>query len=187
MRVLLLAFTLAWTVPGIGAGQIPGMPDETFSARAEGAAAGMAATELRIHIDRYTTDAEQQAAVTALETGGSAGLATAFRVTPATGYVEIGVRRWAIRYARQERTPNGRKIVIVLDQPVVFPGGGEPNLRLRDRFQLAVLQFEVDAAGTGQGTMAAAARIGRGGATGVELTDDSNEPIVLVAVTKIAS
>jgi hypothetical protein len=187
VRLILFTFTLAFSVPTLGAGQIPSKPQETFSARAEAkVAGGVAATILTIHVERYTTDSERHAAVTALETSGSAGLTAALRKTPSTGYVEVGDRRWAIRYARQEPTPKGRQVVIVLDQPMFFLGGGELNPKRREGFELAVIQFEVDESGTGQGTMAAAARLQAGGPAGVELTDYSDEPITLVTVTKIA-
>jgi len=173
-------------VATLAAGQIPSNPQEMFSARAEAKeAGGVAATTLKIHVDRYTNDKERRAAVTALERGGSAGLTAALRYTPSNGYVEVGDRRWAIRYARQEPTPTGRHIVIVLDQPMFFLGGGELNPKRREGFDLAVVQFEVDAAGTGQGTMAAAASIRALGPAGVELTDYSDEPITLVNVTKV--
>lgn len=188
MRLLLLTLSFALSVPTLGVGQIPSNPSETFSARAEAkAAGGVAATMLRIHVDRYTTDKERHVAVTAFETGGSAGLTAVLRMTPSTGYVEVNDRRWAIRYARQEPTPKGRRIIVVLDQPMFFPGDGELNPRPREGFELAVIQFEVDDRGTGQGTLAAAARVRAGGPAGVELTDCADEPITLVTVTKVGS
>jgi hypothetical protein len=188
VRLILFIFTLAFSVPTLVAGQILSNPQETFRARAEAkAAGGVAATTLTIHIERYTTDTERQAAVTALERGQSAGLMAVLRKTPSTGFVEVGDRKWAIRYARQEPTPKGRHIVVVLDQPMFFLGGGELKPKGREGFELAVIEFEVDATGTGQGTMAAAARIRAGGPGGVELTDYSDEPITLVTVTRIAS
>jgi hypothetical protein len=63
----------------------------------------------------------------------------------------------------------------------------ELNPKAREGFELAVIQFEVDQTGTGQGTMSAAARIQALGPAGVELTDYSDEPITLVTVTKIVS
>jgi hypothetical protein len=187
VRLILFTFTLAFSIPTLGAGQIPSKPQETFSARAEAkTAGGVAATMLKIHVERYTTDNERHTAVTALETGGSAGLTAALRKTPSSGFVEVGDTRWAIRYARQEPTPKGRQIVVVLDQPLFFLGGEELNPKRRDGFELAVIQFEVDSTGTGQGTMAAAARLRAGGPAGIELTNYSDEPITLVTVTKIA-
>jgi len=186
VRVLQLTLMLALSVPMLGAGQIPVKPQETFSARVEAGASGeVAATSLTIHVERYTTSNEQHAAMTALQTGGAAGLTAALRMMPSTGYVEVGVRRWAIRYASQEATPTGRHIVIVLDQPMCFRDGQE-NAR-RNWFDVAVIKFDVGATGTGEGTVAAAARIVAGGPAGDELTDDSDERITLVAVTKIDS
>jgi hypothetical protein len=149
VRLLLLTFSFALSVPALGVGQIPSKPSETFSARAEAkAAGGVAATMLRIHVDRYTTDKERHVAVTSFETGGSAGLTAVLRMTPSTGYVDVDDRRWAIRYARQEPTPKGRQITVVLDQPMFFPGG-ELNPKSRQGFEVAVIQFEMDETGTG--------------------------------------
>jgi hypothetical protein len=188
VRVLLFTFTLAFSASTLAAGQFPTKPEETFKARAEArAAGGVATTMLTIHVERYTTDNERQAALTALQTGASAALTAALRKTPSIGFVEVGDRRWAIRYARQEATSTGRHIVIVLDQPIFFLGGGEPNARPRDGFDLAAIQFDLDATGIGQGTLAAAARIEAGGPSGVELTDYSKDPISLVTIAKITS
>lgn len=183
---LLLTLSLALSLPTVGFSHTADKPPETFSARAEAkVAGGMAATALKIQIDRYTTDSERQVAASALESGGSAGLTAALRHTPSNGYVEVGDRRWAIRYAWQQPTPEGRQLVIVLDQPVLFLGGGELNPKPREGFELAVIQFDLDETGTGHGSMAAAARIQAGGPSGVQLADYSDQPIELVAVTKV--
>jgi hypothetical protein len=142
---------------------------------------------LTIHVDRYSTDAERDATGTAFDTGGFTGLTAALRKTPANGYVEVADRRWAIRYARQERTPTGRHIVFVIDQPIFFPAGRELNPKRREGFDLAVIQVEVDETGNGQGTLAASARIRVGGQAEVELTGCSDGPIVLATVTRIPS
>ena len=188
MRPLLLTLSFALSLATLGFSQIRNKPPETFSASAQArTAGGAAAAVLRIHVDRYTTDDERDAAVKALQTGGSAGLTAALRKSAAIGYVEVGDKKWTIRFARQQQVPKGRQIVAVVDQPMFFVGGGQAAPKTREGFDLAVIQFEVDEIGMGQGTMAAAAQVKPGGPAGVELADYADEPIKLVTVTKVIS
>ena len=188
MRLVLLTITVALLVPSPGLCQVKSKLPEAFTASAEAKTPGLAAAALlKIHIDRYSTDEERAAAVKALQTGGSAALTAALRQSASAGYVEVATKRWTIRYAREEAIPQGRRIVVVVDHPIFFLGGGELNPKPREGFDLALIQFEVDEIGIGQGTMAAAARIEAGGSAGVHLADYSEHPIKLVMVTKVIS
>ena len=182
-RAVLIALGLCCSV---GAIQNRHKPPEAFSANAQVKGAGAAAAStLMIHVDRYTTDDERKKLVDAVNAGGP--LASTLRASAPVGRIEIGDKKWTVRYARQQPTDKGRTIVLVIDEPMFFVGGGNPNAKPREGFDVAVVQFYVDDVGLGQGTMAAAAKLKTGGPGGVEVADYAEQPIKLLTVRKIIS
>jgi hypothetical protein len=168
------------------AGQQAGAP-ETFMANINvtGAQGGAGAASIQIDIRRYTPEADRAAVQAALETGGYPAFLTALRKAPEVGAVLFGDRKWAIRWARER--PSGkysRSIVLVTDQPIFFVGGGNPDAKPREGFEVAVIEFEIDNVGLGKGTMAAAARVKAGGESGVRIEDYAAKPMQLVTVTR---
>jgi len=172
--------------------QKPGEPrhptaPETFRANAnatskDGAAA---ASYIDIHIDKYSRDADRDKMTSALKTGGYPALLTAVRDAPAVGTVTIGKEKYTIRWAREQRSgPNKRTISVVTDKPMYFVGGGNVNAKPREGYELAVLQFDIDDAGMGSGTMAAAAKIKPGGPNGFVIDDYAEQPIKLVSISR---
>jgi hypothetical protein len=188
MRLLFLMLSLELSLPALGFSQVGNKPPETFSASAQVRdGAVVTAATFRMHIDRYATDDERNAAVEALNTGGSSAVVPWLQKVPAVGYIEATDKKWTIRFARQEKTPNGRRIVAVVDQPIYFVGGGMVDAKPREGFDVAVIQLDVDEIGMGHGIMAGAARLQPGGPAGVEVADYADEPIKIVMVTKIIS
>jgi hypothetical protein len=171
--------------PGLVLSQSRGAP-ETFTANLHvtGATAGAAAATLLIDIRRYTPDADRTAVETALKSGGYPAFLTALRKAPEVGTVSAGDQKWAIRWAREQKTPTGRTIVVVTDQPVFFVGGGRVDAKPRAGYEVAVIQMQVDDVGLGNGSMAAAARVKPGGETGVQIDDYAENPIKLVTVVR---
>jgi hypothetical protein len=166
--------------------QNPGAP-ETFTAnlQATGATGGAAAATIDISVRRYTPEADRKAVEEALKTGGYAGFLAALRKAPEVGNVTVADRKWAIRWAREQ--PSGkytRRIVVVTDQPIFFVGGGRTDAKPREGYEVAVIQFEVDNAGMGKGSMAAAARVKPGGEAGVQIDDYADKPINLTTVVR---
>jgi hypothetical protein len=172
----------------LGAVQAPprnsGAP-ETFSANAQvkGGGGALAAT-IQIQIQRYTPDFDRTAVETALKSGGYPAFLTALRKAPEVGSVSVGDQKFAIRWAREQKTAKGRTIVVVTDKPVFFVGGGSTDAKPRAGYEVAVIQMEVDDVGLGSGTMAAAARVKPGGEAGVQIDDYAAEPIKLVTVNR---
>ena len=159
---------------------------ETFSANAQvkGAAGAIAAT-IQIQIQRYTPDFDRTSVESALKGGGYPSFLTALRKAPEVGSVGIGDQKFAIRYARQQKTAKGRTIVVVTDKPVFFVGGGRTDAKAKAGYEVAVIQMMVDDVGLGDGTMAAAARVKPGPeGVGVQLDDYAEEPIKLVTVSR---
>lgn len=175
--------------PGLGVAQDGLPPDdakpETFvaEAKAEGAGAGVAAT-VTIQVDRYTIERHRNNVLTALKEGGYPRALTALRSTPDVGYVEMNGRKVLIRWAHQVPKGKGRSITIVTERPLAFLGGAAVDAKPRAGYELAILQFDLDASNRGSGSMAAAARVKPGGETGVQLDDYAETPIKLVTVRK---
>jgi hypothetical protein len=158
---------------------------ETFTAKANVVGpGGAAAATLQIVLKRYTPDPDRTAVEAALKSGGYPAFLSALRRAPDVGYVELGPNQFAIRYARETKTPKGRTIVVVTEKPVAYVGGAAPDAKPRAGFEVAVLRFEVDDIGLGHGSMAGAARVKPGGDGSVVLDDYAEEPIKLVTVTR---
>ena len=170
-----------------GAAQTPrndGAP-ETFTATAEvKAATGAITAAIQIHIRRYTPDFDRTAVETALKSGGYPAFLTALRKAPEVGSVAVGDRKFPIRWAREQKSANGRTIVVVTDEPVFFVGGGRTDAKPRAGYEVAVIQLLVDDIGVGSGTMAAATRVKPGGESGVQIDDYADQPITLVTVRR---
>jgi len=170
-----------------GAAQTPrndGAP-ETFTATAEvKAATGAITAAIQIHIRRYTPDFDRTAVETALKSGGYPAFLTALRKAPEVGSVAVGDRKFPIRWAREQKSANGRTIVVVTDAPVFFVGGGRTDAKPRAGYEVAVIQLLVDDIGVGSGTMAAATRVKPGGESGVQIDDYADQPITLVTVRR---
>jgi hypothetical protein len=159
---------------------------ETFTANLQvaGATAGAGAATILIDIQRYTPDFDRTSVEDALKSGGYPTFLTALRKAPVVGSVSAGDQKWSIRWAREQKTPKGRTIVVVTDQPVFFVGGGRVDAKPRAGYEVAVIQMHVDDVGLGNGSMAAAARVKPGGETGVQIDDYAEKPIKLVTVVR---
>ena len=160
---------------------------ETFTANlnVHGATGGAGAATIEIDIRRYTPEADRKAVEDALKTGGYAAFLTALRKAPQVGAVSFADRKWPIRWARERPTGEfTRTIVVVTDQPIFFVGGGRVDAKPREGYEVALIQMDVDNAGLGKGSKAAAARVKPGGETGVQIDDYADKPIKLVTVVR---
>jgi hypothetical protein len=180
-----VALLVLAAAPGAARSQQRGAP-ETFTANLHvaGATAGAGAATIQIDVQRYTPDADRTAVETALKTGGYPAFLTALRKAPQVGSVSAGDQKFSIRWAREQKTPKGRTIVLVTDQPVFFVGGGRVDAKPRAGYEVAVIQMQVDDVGLGNGSMAAAARVKPGGETGVQIDDYAENPIKLTTVVR---
>ena len=168
--------------PAIGA-------PEVFNATAEvkNEKGGVSST-VEVRITRYTPDFDCTAVETALRHGGYPGFLTALRKAPEVGQVILaGGQPFTIRYAREQVEAGNRTLVLVTDKPVFFLGGGRSDAKDKAGYEVAVVRLQVDKAGRGTGTLAAAARVKPAGGGGVILDDYAATPIELTAVTRKAS
>jgi len=158
---------------------------EVFNARATvGSAQGRGDAYVTIRVDKYSADKDLQAMEKALASSSGA-FVTALRAAPIVGHVEVGDKKFNIRWARVKATPKGRVISFVTDAPVYFVGAGLPGAKSKDGFEVAVVQLNMDSSGLGEGRMAAAAKVKAGGDTGVEIEAYDAEPVTLKSVMRI--
>jgi hypothetical protein len=159
---------------------------ETFSANAQVASgAGAIAATIQIDIQRYSPDFDRTSVEGALKGGGYPSFLTALRKAPEVGTVAIGDEKFAIRYAREEKTAKGRTITVVTDKPMFFVGGGRADAKPRAGYEVGAIQMMVDDVGLGSGSMAAAARIKPGPeGVGVQVDDYADAPIKLTTVNR---
>jgi hypothetical protein len=159
---------------------------ETFSAKArvENSAGAAIESPIQVHIERYTPDFDRTAVENGLKYNGYSGFLTALRKAPDVGYVDLNGQKTTIRWARQTTAAAGRTIVVVTDKPVYFIGGGLAASKPRAGYEVALMQLQIDAKGSGAGTMAAAARVKPGGETGVQVDDYAEAPVKLLTVTR---
>ncbi len=165
--------------------QTKGAP-ETFTGHlhATGPDVGAMAATIQIDITRYTPEAERVAVEDALKTGGYAAFLTALRKAPEVGVVTVGTKKWGIRWAREVSTERRRTITLVTDRPMFFVGGGAVDAKPREGFEVALVQLQIDHVGIGDGTMAAAARVGPGGDSGVRVEDYAEKPIKITTLVR---
>ena len=161
---------------------------EVFSATAQAKNASSAVSgTLEVRVSRYTPDFDRKVVEEALRMGGYPRFVTALRNAPEVGQLALaGGQPFVIRYARETADGAGRTIVVVTDRPVFFVGSAKADAKPRAGFEVAIVRIQVDAAGRGRGTMAAAARVRPDGDGGILLDDYAEEPIAVTDVTRRA-
>ena len=142
-----------------------------------GEAAGGASTTapVTITIDRKMSESEADTVRAAFTKGGAAGLRKALVGVAPTGSIQLGSGKpTPTRLTIERPTDKGRLLTVVTDRPILFLGAGIPGAKPKDGYDFAVLDIEVDAKGTGSGTLSPAAKVGlKQGAFVVETTPPS--------------
>jgi hypothetical protein len=186
VRQLTLCGVLASTVFVAAASVVNGQAGETFTATATVKTAGgaSATAPVTITVDRTMPQAEADGLVAAFKSGGVAGLRKALTGVAPTGSVTLGSGKpTPTRIAIERTTDKGRLLTIVSDTPILFLGAGVPEAKAKAGYDFAVVDLEVDAKGSGAGTIAPAAKIVlKNGAFVVE--DFASELVKLTAVSK---
>jgi hypothetical protein len=189
MNLSTRAFSHVWLLVVLGM-TTPAAADqarETFSATAvlKTAGGGTATAPVTVTVDRKMSQKEAETLAATFKAGGAAGLRKALADVPPTGSVALGGRpALPTRLTFERATDKGRLLTIVTDRPILWAGGGLPDAKPKDGYDFAVLDIEVDATGSGSGTLAPAARIAVSkGAFVVE--DYGSSPMQLTAVKAI--
>jgi hypothetical protein len=160
---------------------------ESFTATATVKTAGgaKATAPVTIRIDRKTPELEEDRLVAAFRSGGPAGLREALVGVPPTGSVQLADGApIPARITIERPTDQGRLIIIVTDQPLLFLGAGVPGAKAKDGYEVAVIDLEIADTGAGSGTLAPAAKVTlKGSAFAVE--DYTSELVRLAGVKKV--
>jgi hypothetical protein len=166
---------------------LDGQSRETFAATATVKTAGgaTATAPLTVTVERKMSQSEADSLAAAFRGGGVAGLRKALEGVAPTGSVTLGKGPATPTRLTIERTvEKGRLLTIVTDKPLLFLGASLPEAKPKAGHDFAVLDLEVDAAGTGTGTLAPAAKIAvKGGAFVVD--DYGSELVRLTAVKTV--
>ena len=135
---------------------------ETINATAtvKSAAGAAASAPITITIDRKMSQTEADSAVAAFKTGGAAGLRKALAKGKPTGTVKIGAQTATpTRFTIERVTSDGRLLTILTDKPLLFLGASLPGAKAKAGYDFAVIDIQLDAKGSGTGTLAPAAKI----------------------------
>jgi hypothetical protein len=135
---------------------------EVFNATATVTTGGgaTATVPVTLTVDRRLSQAEADAVVAAFKAGGTAGLRKALQGVKPTGSVRLGTGTpTETRITIERQTDKGRLLTVVTDRPLAFVGAAKPDAKPREGYDLAVIDLEVDAKGSGSGTMAPAAKV----------------------------
>jgi hypothetical protein len=180
----LLSWTMLTAVASVANAQ---QGAETFTATAavKTAGASSANAPVTITVDRKMPQAEADTLLAAFKAGGAAALRKALVGVPPTGSVQIGAGKPTPTRATLERaTDKGRLLTIVTDTPLLFLGAGVPGAKPKEGYDFGVIDLEVDAKGSGSGTISPAAKVTV--KQGVFVVEDySGELVRLTGVSKV--
>ena len=156
---------------------------ETYTATLQVKGQATASTTVRIDLQRYSADRDREPVEKGLKFGGYPAFLAALRKARKVGTVTTSDKTWTIRWASAKPTPGGRKIVLITDQPMYFLGGGATDAKPRAGYEIGVIQVEVDEAGNGTGSVAAAAKV-KPGEDGVVVDDYGDQRIEITKVVR---
>jgi len=111
------------------------------------------AGQVQINIERWTTNAEREALLTALVEGGQDKLLTALQaVKERTGFMRVpNSKGYELRYCRENILPDGtRQIVIMTDRTVSFLAASYQATTMDYPFTLVEMRFDKEGKGEGK-------------------------------------
>ena len=134
------------------------------------------ATTFTIHLDRLIHETFRTRVTDALKFGGYPKFLPALRALPSIGTIEVGARKVELKYAREDKREKGIRLVLVADQPLFFL---PDPAKAKAGYELTVVDLNLDAKGSGTGTMAGAARVKPAPDGAVVLDDFAETPVEL--------
>jgi hypothetical protein len=136
-----------------------------------------ATAPVRLSITRYANDSERAAVMKALKDGGTSGLREALSKMGDAGFIELGERRTALKFAGQRNTGSGRLLTVVTAEPILFLGAGLPAAKPQAGYDVAVAIIEVKEGGVGVGDLSPAAKV-KLDASGALVVDDYGSTVI---------
>ena len=151
---------------------------KTLAANAEASGTnGRLTGTITIQVDRLMEDLDFKKVSDALKVNGYLRFLPVLRTLPPVGYVQLGGAKTVLKFAHMRA--NGKTLVLGSDQPILFIGGGLPNAKPKAGYEMGIIELDLDAQGSGQGTMAAAAKVKHTADGGVAIDDYAETPIKL--------
>lgn len=148
-------------------------------------AGGVSSTApVTIEITTKASDADRDALVAAVKSGGTAAAKAWLQKRPDAGTLQVGARRTPIKYVYVRDLGGDRLITVATAEPIAFVGGGMPGAKSTAGFDLGLAVLNVSAAGTGTGELSPAAKV-TVDPQGAIVTQDFNSAD-LVHLTKVA-
>jgi hypothetical protein len=141
--------------------QDPNKPVEQFTAIATNISfsSPVGASQMDVVIERWTTVAENERLIAALQAKGQQGLLEALQKMPRIGYLRTpGSLAYEMRFAQESRARDGRRRIIMLtDRPIGF---GEASQRpITIDYPFTSVDLRVDDQGSGEGTVSVATKV----------------------------
>lgn len=143
----------------IGVGLTAAAP-ETFTATASVKRGAVSASApITVNVTRYATEAERDAAVKAVRSGGTKALKTLLAGKPDVGFIELGEKRTGVKLALERASSGGRLITVVTGEPILHLGARITPSKPVEGFDVALAMFEVQPNGPGVGDISPAAKV----------------------------
>lgn len=153
---------------------------ETFTAFAVnmGSTRGANATTLDIHVDRYSSTADRDRLLAALDKGQDA-LLRELQKMPAVGYIRTPTSlRYDLHFAREIPQPEGgRMVVVATDRPIgMWEAVNQPR---SIQYPFTLIQLKLDRDGTGVGKASIATKITKSDDGTIVLENFNSLPVML--------
>jgi hypothetical protein len=159
VSTVVLAFVALTRAPLAGQVRSGGLPIPLhLSAVAQDLDRGLS-TQLRITIDRWSTDRVRDSLMTTLLTNNESKLLDALQHAPAVGTIRTPTSlAWDLHYARQEPGEDGGwRIVLGTDRPIAFSEQWRSSRTLD--YPFTVVELHLDNNGEGEGTLSFATKV----------------------------
>ena len=158
---------------------------ESFTATASVKTDAASATAaVKIAIDRFATEAERKAVMSAVKSGGTKALRDAVSKMKDAGAIEVGQRKTAIKFASSRPTGGGRLVTLVTAEPILFLGGGMPDAKPKEGHDVAVALLVLEGSGAGHGELAPAATVKTNESGALVIDDYGDAKVWLKDITK---
>ena len=179
-KLLLMAAVVALSLSAALAG-------ESYTATATGKVDGKnKKVSATITIDRFSTQAEKDAARAAFDAGGTTGLAAKLKTMPAVGKLTFEDGRiFDLKLTSEYKLTDGRFLTVITDKPIVFLGADKPGAKPIDGYDVSVIDLNLKENGRGEGTAAPAAKVKIGNRGGFQVKDYGSKTIWLTDVKKM--
>jgi len=160
---------------------------ERFTAAAINTNRG-AAGNIDIQVDRWSTDAERDKLINALETKGADKLLDVLQDLPVKGNFRApGQLGWDIRFARHYATEEGgERVVLATDRPIGFLESANQPRSIN--YPFTIIEMQLNRAGEGQGRMSLATKVILDKKKNmITLENFELQPVLLTQVKRVSS